>query len=160
MEMDEIIRESGKLCSRLFDHKPVVSAEIHQFLNEFETKKAKRRNRNLESTLAIAADLGQTQLPNASLLLGDHIPKLVASLEVSTRMMEKIAEKQGVDAFDEERRSRRKQREAVWNAFMEELCLESNRIEEEYEEEKKKVIDHYGELNKQIRGADDRKDDL
>ena len=75
-------------------------------------------------------------------------------------MMEKIAEKQGVDAFDEERRSRRKQREAIWNAFMEELCLESNRIEEEYEEEKKKVNDFYGELNKQIRGADDRRDDL
>jgi len=154
METDQIIRESGKLCSRLFDHRPVISSEMHQFVHEFETKKAKRESQNLDATLALVTDLSQTQLPNTSLLLGDIIPKMVASLEVSTRMMEKIAEKQGVDAFAKERQLRRKRREATWNAFMEELCQESNQIEEEYEDACKKVNDFYGELNQQIRSSE------
>lgn len=154
METDQIIRASGKLCSRLFDHKPVISSEMHQFVNEFETKKAKRESRNLDATLAIAKELGQTYLPNAALLLGDNIPQMVASLEVSGRMMEKITEKQSVDAFAEERNLRRKQRDATWNSFMEELCQESNQIEEEYEDARKKVSDFYGELNNQIRTPD------
>ena len=82
METDQIIRASGKLCSRLFDHKPVISSEMHQFVNEFETNKAKRESRNLDATLAIATELGQTYLPNAALLLGDNIPQMVASLEL------------------------------------------------------------------------------
>lgn len=76
--------------------------------------------------------------------------------QVSTRMMEKIAEKQGVDAFEEERQKRRKQREAAWNSFMEELCVESNQIEQEYEESSKKLHEFYDDLNKQIRNPDNQ----
>lgn len=156
METDQIIRQSGKLYSRLFDHRPVISAEIHQFVNEFETKRAKKEGKNLDATLAIAKQMETSDLPNTSLLLGDNIPKLVASLEVSSRMMEKIAEKQGVDAFEEERQKRRKQREAAWNSFMEELCVESNQIEQEYEESSKKLHEFYDDLIKQIRNSDNK----
>ena len=82
MEMDLIVRESGKLCSRLFDHRPVISSEIHQFLNEFETKKAKSEGRGLDASLAVVTNLTQKQIPNASLLIEDHTPRLLASLEV------------------------------------------------------------------------------
>lgn len=60
----------------------MISAEIHQFVNEFETKRAKREGKNLDATLAIAKQMETSDLPNTSLLLGDNIPKLVASLEV------------------------------------------------------------------------------
>jgi len=154
METEQIIRESWKLRSRLFDHKPVISSELHQFVNEFETKKAKRGSKNLDATLALVHELNQTHLPNASLLLGNNIPKILASLEVGTRMMDKITEKRGADAFAEERHLRRKRREAAWNVFMEELCQESNQIEEEYGDAKNQIRDYFGELNDQIRSPE------
>jgi len=148
--MELIVRESGKLCSRLFDHRPVISSEIHQFLNEFETKKAKSEGRGLDASLAVVTNLTQKQIPNASLLIEDHTPRLLASLEVGARMMEKINEKRIVDSFSEARQARRKQREAAWNVFMEELCQESNQIEADYDQAKSRIDGFYGELNKQM----------
>ena len=82
METDAIIRDSGKLCSRLFDHRHVINPEIHQFVNEFETKKAKRENQNLDASLGAVTEMTQTQLPNTALLIDDGAPKLIGSLQV------------------------------------------------------------------------------
>ena len=83
MESDAIIRDAGKVYSRLFDHRAIISPEIHQFIDEFETKPAKRENRNLNATLAIVTEMTQTQLPHAELLFDDGIPKLLGSLRVN-----------------------------------------------------------------------------
>lgn len=151
METDAIIRDAGKLYSRLFGHRHVISPEIHQFVNEFETKKAKREGQNLEASLDVLTDMTQTQLPNATLLIDDGTPKLIGSLKVGARMIERIVEKQGVDSFTEFRRAKRQERLATWNAFMEDLCVESNEIEAEYEQSQKEMKDYYDGLNRQIK---------
>jgi len=148
METDSIIRDTGKFCSRLFDHRAVIVPEIHQFINEFETRPAKREGQSLDATLAALTEMTQTQLPNSSLLIEDGTPKLLGSLRVGTRMIEKIVEKQ--NSFDELSQAKKRERDAVESAFMEELCAESDRIEAEYEESKKKMKEFYENLNKQM----------
>ena len=66
-------------------------------------------------------------------------------------MIDKIAEKQSTDQFDHLRRQKRKERELAWNAFMEDLCSESNMIEEDYEDSKKKMLEFYDQLNGQMK---------
>jgi len=151
METDAIIRDSGKLCSRLFDHRHVINPEIHQFVNEFETKKAKRGNQNLDASLAAVTEMTQTQLPNTALLIDDGTPKLIGSLQVGARMIERIVEKRGVDSFAGFRQAKRQERAVAWNTFMEQLCVESNEIEAEYEQSKEKTKQYYDELNQQLK---------
>jgi len=150
MDSDAIIRDAGKVYSRLFDHRAIISPEIHQFIDEFQTKPAKRESRNLDATLAIVTEMTQTQLPHAELLFDDGIPKLLGSLRVGARMVENIVEKQSSESFDELYEAKKKERTAVENAFLEELCKESDQIEMEYEESKKKMLEHYENLNKQM----------
>jgi len=151
METDAIIRDSGKLCSRLFDHRHVINPEIHQFVNEFETKKAKKENQYLDASLAAVTEMTQTQLPNTALLIDDGTPKLIGSLQVGARMIERIVEKRGVDSFAGFRQAKRQERAVAWNAFMEQLCVESNEIEAEYEQSKEKTKQYYDELNQQLK---------
>ena len=63
-------------------------------------------------------------------------------------MIEKIVEKQ--NSFDELSQAKKRERDAVESAFMEELCAESDRIEAEYEESKHKMKEFYENLNKQM----------
>ena len=65
-------------------------------------------------------------------------------------MVENIVEKQSSESFDELYEAKKKERTAVENAFLEELCQESDQIEMEYEESKKKMLEHYENLNKQM----------
>lgn len=151
METENLIRQCCKLHSRLFNHRPFISTEIHLMCSEFETKRNDREVRNLNGCLTSLAHVCDQQIPATALLLRDHVPGVVGSVSVASRMMEKVAEKQENNPLKEVMARRQQQRMTAWNVYMEGLCEESHQIERDYEEGKQRIDAFYQELEKDLK---------
>jgi len=150
IESETVVADATKVYSRLFDHRAIIGSEIHQFVEEFEVKPSKKRQLGLEKIMQLTSELNDQKLKDTSMLIDAHVPNLVAAVEVATKMVEKIGEKQQMDHFSSRRDVAKLCQEVAWNEFCESLCDVSDMIEAEYEDGRQKIIDFYKDLESQM----------
>uniref|UniRef100_A0A4W3J3F1 Biogenesis of lysosome-related organelles complex 1 subunit 5 n=1 Tax=Callorhinchus milii TaxID=7868 RepID=A0A4W3J3F1_CALMI len=69
---------SNPIHSRLFDHRPIIQADIRFFVKEFEEKRGFRERRGLENVNNLVLELSEKTLPKNCEAMSKTIPSVLA----------------------------------------------------------------------------------
>uniref|UniRef100_A0ABD2XJS7 Biogenesis of lysosome-related organelles complex 1 subunit 5 n=1 Tax=Trichogramma kaykai TaxID=54128 RepID=A0ABD2XJS7_9HYME len=92
--MASIIKDTGEIWTRLFDHRPFIQGEVTFFLREFQDRRDDREVCRLFKILEYSTELGQNRLDRAETLGDQHLPSLKANLDVALSMCECVLQKE------------------------------------------------------------------
>ncbi|XP_055490770.1 biogenesis of lysosome-related organelles complex 1 subunit 5 isoform X2 [Leucoraja erinacea] len=92
--MERARRDLSEVYSRLFDHRPVVQAEIRYFVKEFEEKRGFREERGLENVDSTIKEFITQSFPDVCEDLGSSIPTVLPRLEAAIQITNRIQQKE------------------------------------------------------------------
>lgn len=128
---------------RLFDHKPVIQAEIKYFVKEFETKRNGEEYKRLEKSLADIKEMKTERLPEVTQLMESQLPEILIQMSAATNLCEKLIAAEEKHLQSNVLEERRKQRAVRWTDFREKLAQERDQVDTEHVQRTKAVEDHF-----------------
>lgn len=140
---DKIFKGVTDVHGRLLDHKPVVQAEIKQFVKEFETKRNNRDFDKLERSLAGITETQTERLPRIMQLMETQLPEILIHISAATTTCDRLinAEERHLQATPlEEKRRLRAER---WAEFREKLSRERDSVDIEHQKRIVAIEDHF-----------------
>lgn len=148
--MAAVIKDTGVIWSRLFDHRPFVHGEISYFVREFEEKRGDREVERLFKILEYSSELEQSQIDRAEQLGDCHLPSLKANTDVALSMCERILERENKFNSDIELADKRKERKKQWEQFMNDMSDRCRQVDETFLEKEEKLTEFYIDLEKKL----------
>jgi len=142
-----------EIFSRLTNHRPFVQGELRNFIREFEKK---REDREVEALFQVQArvtelrDLGLPQLLDKG--KGGEGGKLLAALQVSQSMLEKVLEQGETGEVELTLATSRETRKREWKEFQLEAAITCKRREEATREQEEAIRRRYRQL--QVEGGE------
>ncbi|XP_012284858.1 biogenesis of lysosome-related organelles complex 1 subunit 5 [Orussus abietinus] len=148
--MASIIKDTGEIWSRLFDHRPFVQGEITFFLREFQDKRNDREVQHLFKILEFSTELGQNQLDRVEQLGDCHLPSLKANVDVALSMCERVLQRE--EEFDSETKlnEKRELRKAEWQKFINDMSEKCQKVDETFQEKEKELEEFYADLERKL----------
>ncbi|XP_042366280.1 biogenesis of lysosome-related organelles complex 1 subunit 5 [Plectropomus leopardus] len=137
--MDKITKDVGDIQSRLFDHRPVINAEIHYFVREFEEKRGHRESRLLENLNKMVPEANEQMLPTD---LEGMLSDVVKRLEAANHMAERVQQRELEAQQSTQLQGNMERLKDEWADFLK----EQQRLKEEVDEEHAKAV---GQLSTQ-----------
>uniref|UniRef100_UPI00398E85C6 biogenesis of lysosome-related organelles complex 1 subunit 5 isoform X2 n=1 Tax=Pristiophorus japonicus TaxID=55135 RepID=UPI00398E85C6 len=84
----------SEIHARLFDHRPIIQAEIRYFVKEFEEKRGFREKKGLENMNNLIVELNDQTLPKTHEPLSSNIQSILARLEAAGRITSRIQQRE------------------------------------------------------------------
>ncbi|XP_048386091.1 biogenesis of lysosome-related organelles complex 1 subunit 5 isoform X3 [Stegostoma tigrinum] len=76
--MERARRDLSEIHSRLFDHRPIIQADIRYFIKEFEEKRGFREQRGLAGVNNLIIELNDRVLPQTCESMNSNLPSVLA----------------------------------------------------------------------------------
>ncbi|XP_061820732.1 biogenesis of lysosome-related organelles complex 1 subunit 5 [Nerophis lumbriciformis] len=148
--MDRIIKDVGDIQSRLFDHRPIVNAEIRYFVKEFEEKRGHRETRLLDNLHKMVHETNEQMLPEDLEGMKQQLSDVIGRLEAANHMAERIQQRELKAEQSVQLQENMERMKEEWADFLK----EQQRLKEEVEEEHAKAVGqlstHYSEKKKDL----------
>ncbi|XP_013400696.1 biogenesis of lysosome-related organelles complex 1 subunit 5-like isoform X2 [Lingula anatina] len=152
MAADKLIKDIHEIYARLFDHKPVVSAEINFFVKEFEEKHGGEKDtEQLSQASKNLEDIAQTQIPLSIQLMEKHVSDVVGKLNVAIEICNKISTQEADLSQDETLKQGREMRAAEWSEFIDDMSAQSVELDREYESSVLELKNYYTDLEQKLK---------
>ncbi|XP_062893018.1 biogenesis of lysosome-related organelles complex 1 subunit 5 [Mobula hypostoma] len=148
--MERARRDLSEVYSRLFDHRPVVQAEIRYFVKEFEVKRGFREQRGLENVSKTIEELGSKSIPNACEALQSNIPTVLHRLETANQIANRIQQKEQEADQTDRLQASRERRKAEWEAFVKEQHHKAAEVEVEHTKAADWLTQQYAAMEKDL----------
>ncbi|XP_049858027.1 biogenesis of lysosome-related organelles complex 1 subunit 5 [Schistocerca gregaria] len=148
--MAAIIKDTGELWTRLFDHRPFLNGEIKFVLREFEEKRSDGEVEKLFKILECVSEIKDTQIERVKLASDIHLPNLNGNLEVAVSMCNGILEKEQKHRSDTTLEAKREIRKAEWENFIEDMAQKCAKVDTTFQEKEQELKDFYLDLEKKL----------
>ncbi|XP_046382953.1 biogenesis of lysosome-related organelles complex 1 subunit 5 [Ischnura elegans] len=148
--MAAVVKDTGELWTRLFDHGPFLQGEIKYFLKEFEERRADREVEKIFQILERVTEIKETQIDRLKLSSDVHLPTLNANLEVAVGMCNRILEKEEEYCPDKALANNRERRKAEWESFVEDITQKCSKVEATFGEKEKEMREYYEQLGQKL----------
>ncbi|XP_014673557.1 PREDICTED: biogenesis of lysosome-related organelles complex 1 subunit 5-like [Priapulus caudatus] len=149
--IENIVKDTGEIYSRLFDHRPVIQAEIKYFVREFETKRNDREEKSrpikevhncILQTQACAEDIASAAV---------DIPSLTERIRLLAGECRHLGAQQYRVTPPEEQRQQQERRACEWRKFREDMEQWQTQLEQQSIEEEKKFRQYYADLEDKLK---------
>lgn len=148
--MASIVKDTGEIWSRLFDHRPFVQGEITFFLREFQEKRGDREVERLFKILEYSTELKESQLDRTEQLGDCHLPSLKANVDVALSMCERVLQREQNFDSDKALRQNRELRKVEWEAFVNDMSEKCEKVNQTFEEKENEIKEFYVDLEKKL----------
>lgn len=145
MTFETIFRDIGELEARLFDHRPVVQADINYFTRQFENKISDEEFVRGETTLQNVMKLNTETIPRCNEAMSESVSDVIRKLKAASDVCDRTAAKESVK-HSTFLASRRERREADWAAFIQRQCERSAKVDQDYNDQVETARNHYVDL--------------
>ncbi|CAK9833859.1 Biogenesis of lysosome-related organelles complex 1 subunit 5 [Anthophora retusa] len=148
--MASIIKDTGEIWSRLFDHRPFIQGEISFFLREFQDKRGDREVERLFKILEYSTELKESQHDRTEQLGDCHLPSLKANVDVALSMCERVLQRE--QDFDSDRvlQENREIRKLEWEKFVNDMSEKCEKVNQTFEEKENEIREFYIDLEKKL----------
>ncbi|KOC61362.1 Protein Muted [Habropoda laboriosa] len=149
-KMASIIKDTGEIWSRLFDHRPFIQGEVSFFLREFQDKRGDREVERLFKILEYSTDLKESQHDRTEQLGDCHLPSLKANVDVALSMCERVLQRE--QDFDSDRvlQENRELRKLEWEKFVNDMSEKCEKVNQTFEEKENEIREFYIDLEKKL----------
>ncbi|KAM9337685.1 biogenesis of lysosome-related organelles complex 1 subunit 5 [Symphorus nematophorus] len=134
--MDRIAQDVGDIQSRLFDHRPVINAEIRYFVREFEEKRGHRESRLLENLNKMVLETNEQMLPTNLEGMSQQLSDVSKRLEAANHMAERVQQRELEAQQSNQLQMNMEHLKDEWAEFLK----EQQRLKEEVDEEHAKSV--------------------
>lgn len=134
--MDKIAQDVGDIQSRLFDHRPVINAEIRYFVREFEEKRGHRESRLLENLNKMVVETNEQMLPANLEGMNQQLSDVIKRLEAANHMAERVQQRELEAQQSTQLQANTARLKDEWAEFLK----EQQRLKEEVDEEHAKAV--------------------
>ncbi|XP_012347643.1 biogenesis of lysosome-related organelles complex 1 subunit 5 isoform X2 [Apis florea] len=148
--MASIIKDTGEIWSRLFDHRPFIQGEITFFLREFQEKRDDREVERLFKILEYSTDLKESQLDRTEQLGDCHLPSLKANVDVALSMCERVLQKEQDFDSDIALQTNREARKVEWEKFVNDMSEKCEKVNQTFEEKENEIKEFYIDLERKL----------
>ncbi|XP_012235867.1 biogenesis of lysosome-related organelles complex 1 subunit 5 [Linepithema humile] len=148
--MASIIKDTGEIWSRLFDHRPFVQGEITFFLREFQEKRADREVERLFKILEYTTELKESQLDRTEQLGDCHLPSLKANVDVALSMCNRVLQREENFVSDNALRQNRLIRKVEWEKFINDMSDKCQEVDQTFQQKENEIQDFYIDLEKKL----------
>ncbi|XP_031839687.1 biogenesis of lysosome-related organelles complex 1 subunit 5 [Nomia melanderi] len=148
--MASIIKDTGEIWSRLFDHRPFIQGEITFFLREFQEKRNDREVERLFKILEYSTELKENQLDRTEQLGDCHLPSLKANVDVALSMCERVLQREQNFDIDKALEENRKIRKLEWEKFVNDMSEKCEKVNQTFEEKEDEIKEFYTDLEKKL----------
>ncbi|KAG6801292.1 biogenesis of lysosome-related organelles complex 1 subunit 5 [Apis cerana] len=148
--MASIIKDTGEIWSRLFDHRPFIQGEITFFLREFQEKRDDREVERLFKILEYSTDLKESQLDRTEQLGDCHLPSLKANVDVALSMCERVLQKEQDFDSDVALQANREARKVEWEKFVNDMSEKCEKVNQTFEEKENEIKEFYIDLERKL----------
>ncbi|XP_014205606.1 biogenesis of lysosome-related organelles complex 1 subunit 5 [Copidosoma floridanum] len=148
--MAAIIKDTGEIWSRLFDHRPFVHGEVTFFLREFQDRRDDREVSRLFKSLEYSSELGQSQLDRALQLGDEHLPSLKVNVDVAISMCESVLQKECKFDSTSKLEKNRGTRKSEWEKFINDMTDKCAKVDEEFLIKEKELQGFYADLEEKL----------
>ncbi|XP_038666148.1 biogenesis of lysosome-related organelles complex 1 subunit 5 [Scyliorhinus canicula] len=122
----------SEIYSRLFDHRPIIQADIRFFIKEFEEKRGFREQRGLDGVNSLMVELNEQIVPKTQEAMYSNVPSVLARLEAANHIISRIQQREQEAEQDERLHVSRQRRKAEWEAFVTDQRRQGSELEEEH----------------------------
>ncbi|XP_078396067.1 biogenesis of lysosome-related organelles complex 1 subunit 5 [Cetorhinus maximus] len=148
--MERARRDLSEIHSRLFDHRPIIQAEIRYFIKEFEEKRGFREQRGLEAVNNLIMELNDQLLPKTQEAMCSDIPSVLARLQATNHIMNRIQQREQEADQNDQLQASRERRRAEWEAFVSEQRRQGAEVEEEHAKAAEWLKEQYAAMEKDL----------
>lgn len=148
--MASIIKDTGEIWTRLFDHRPFVQGEITFFLREFQEKRADREVEHLFKILEYATELKESQLDRIEQLGDCHLPSLKANVDVALSMCNNVLQREENFDTDNVLSENRLMRKREWENFVNDMNDKCKKVDQTFQEKENEIQEFYVDLEKKL----------
>ncbi|XP_060813857.1 biogenesis of lysosome-related organelles complex 1 subunit 5 [Bombus pascuorum] len=148
--MASIIRDTGEIWSRLFDHRPFIQGEITFFLREFQEKRDDREVERLFKILEYSTDLKESQLDRTEQLGDCHLPSLKANVDVALSMCERVLQREQNFDSDIALLENREIRKSEWEKFVNDMSEKCEKVNQTFQEKENEIKEFYIDLERKL----------
>ncbi|XP_012267635.2 biogenesis of lysosome-related organelles complex 1 subunit 5 [Athalia rosae] len=148
--MASIVKDTGEIWSRLFNHRPFVQGEISYFLREFEERREDREVERLFKILEYSTELGQSQFDRTEQLGDCHLPSLKANLDVALSMCQRVLEQEEKTENDKKLQVNRETRKSQWQKFINDMSSKCEKVDKTFEEKEEELRGFYQDLEEKL----------
>lgn len=144
------VSDLSEVYSRLFDHRPVVQAEIRYFVKEFEEKRGFREERGLENVDSTIKEFITHSFPDVCEDLGSSIPTVLPRLEAAIQITNRIQQKEQEADQSDRLQASRERRKAEWEAFVKEQHHKAAEVEADHTKAAEWLKQQYASMEKDL----------
>ncbi|XP_053974091.1 biogenesis of lysosome-related organelles complex 1 subunit 5 [Hylaeus volcanicus] len=148
--MAAIIKDTGEIWSRLFDHRPFTQGEISFFLREFQEKRGDREVERLFKILEYSTELKENELDRTEQLGDCHLPSLKANVDVALSMCEKVLQREHNFDIDIALQENREIRKFEWEKFVNDMSKKCEKVNNIFEEKENEIKEFYDDLERKL----------
>ncbi|XP_042187929.1 biogenesis of lysosome-related organelles complex 1 subunit 5 [Callorhinchus milii] len=148
--MEKTRRDLSEIHSRLFDHRPIIQADIRFFVKEFEEKRGFRERRGLENVNNLVLELSEKTLPKNCEAMSKTIPSVLARLDAANHILNRIQQREQEAQQDDKLQANRERRKCEWEAFLKEQNRKSAEVDEEHTKANKWLKEQYTAMEKDL----------
>lgn len=134
--MDKIAQDVGDIQSRLFDHRPIINAEIRYFVREFEEKRGHRESRLLENLNKMVLETNEQMLPTDLEAMSQQLSDISKRLDAANHMAERVQQRELESQQSTQLQTNMEHLKDEWAEFLK----EQQRLKEEVDEEHAKAV--------------------
>ncbi|XP_054621573.1 biogenesis of lysosome-related organelles complex 1 subunit 5 [Dunckerocampus dactyliophorus] len=148
--MDRIIKDVGDIQSRLFDHRPIVNAEIRYFVREFEEKRGHRESRLLENLHKMVQETNEQTLPADLEGIKQQLSNVIGRLEAANHMAERVQQRELEAQKSSQLQENMERMKDEWADFLKEQLRLKEEVDEEHAKAVGQVSIQYSEKKKDL----------
>ncbi|KAL0107858.1 hypothetical protein PUN28_014847 [Cardiocondyla obscurior] len=148
--MASVIKDTGEIWNRLFNHRPFVQGEVTFLLREFQDKRSDREAERLFKILEYTTELKENQLDRTEQLGDCHLPSLKANVDVALSMCNRVLQKE--EDFDTENTlsENRLLRKREWEKFINDMSDKCQKVDQTFQEKETEIKEFYIDLEKKL----------
>ncbi|KAG5325173.1 BL1S5 protein, partial [Pseudoatta argentina] len=148
-DMAFVIKDTGEIWGRLFDHRPFIQGEVTFFLREFQEKRSDREVERLFKILEYTTELKESQLDRTEQLGDCHLPSLKANVDVALSMCNRVLQREenfDSDVLSENRLLRKKE----WERFINDMSNKCEKVDQTFQEKENGIQEFYVDLEQKL----------
>lgn len=148
--MVDILKDIGRIWTRLFDHKVFLNGEIQFTLREYEQKRSDKEVEHLFSLLEQIADLKVAQINRLEESVALTLPHTETKAREGLIICDSIAELEQAYAQDSSIELSRNNIKLIWEQFVDNMSTQCAQVDNTFQEQEKELHKLYDELRDKL----------
>nr|XP_020470961.1 biogenesis of lysosome-related organelles complex 1 subunit 5 [Monopterus albus] len=148
--MEKIAKDVGDIQSRLFDHRPVVNAEIRYFVREFEEKRGHRESRLLENLNKAVVETNEHMQQTDFESMNQQLSDVIKRLEAANHMAERVQQRELEAQQSTQLQVNMERLKDEWAEFLKEQQKLKEAVDEEHAMAVRELSTQYSKMKKDL----------